>query len=105
MKDHIMLLFARSTVLAGGLLLVRLVIKSFNGAVAARYFSETVSITPAHSVAAFCLGLAVPFHVVSVGFFLMRARLSPLHAFMTRIAVVTSGCWLAASLVIRWAAH
>ena len=48
------------------------------------------------------LSLPIPLHIISVGLILQRRWLPPQWAKIAMPAVVISGCWLGAALVIKW---
>ena len=88
-------------VIAAGLfLLIRLLFSAASGNLAAMYFAEPQG-SWMRNVFALGLGLPVPLHVISVGFFLQLRWLSPFWAKLARIAVVVSGCLLGVVLGIR----
>lgn len=73
-----------------------------NGSLASKVFPNA---EPTAKIAAYALGLTfpVPLHVISIGLILQRRWLSSGWSKFAWIAIVTSGLWLGAALVVKMA--
>jgi hypothetical protein len=88
-------------VVAVGLgLLARVIYRAAVGSLSAQLFSQAQG-SWILTMLALGLSLPVPFHVISVGYFLQKRWLSPFWAKTVRVAVVASGCWLGAALAVK----
>lgn len=84
----------------GLFLLVKIFYNAATGYLTAQFFTASPASWTTH---VFALGLALPlpFHIISVGLFLQKRRLSPPWKKVAWIAVVVSGCWLGVALGIK----
>ena len=87
----------------GILLLIKVFYEAWNDMLVATIFTqEQADSNPAlYSFYAFCLSLAIPYHVISIGLILQRKWLSHTWKKIALFAIVTSGCWLGTSVAIQ----
>jgi hypothetical protein len=100
MSPFLIRIVANIAVAVGLGLLTRVIYRTAVGSVSAQLFPQLQG-SWTLTMLALGLSLPVPFHVISVGFFLQKRWLSPFWAKTTRVAVVASGCWLGAALGIK----
>jgi hypothetical protein len=101
MVKIIVTFMARAVIVVGILLLVRILHQAVNGSLSTEFFAQS-QVSSITSLYALLLGLPVPSHVISIGLILQRRWLSPPWAKFAWIAIVGSGCWLGASLAVRF---
>lgn len=103
MSKTVVRVIANVIILAGFLVLARILYQGLNGELAQKYFAQAPD-SLIKSIYALLLSLPIPFHVIAVGLALQLKWLSPLWSLTARWAVVISGCWLGLALAIRWLA-
>jgi hypothetical protein len=97
---NIIRLIANVAVAVGLLLLVRVFYHAANGSLVAQLFPESQQ-SWISNLYAIALSLAVPIHMISVGFVMQRRWLSPHWTRIVWLAVVISGCWLGVALMTK----
>ena len=93
-------IFANATILSGLFLLGRVICQATTGGLAAQYPTLPTGLA-ARGVFALALSLPVPMHVIAVGFILQKKWLDRNWTRVAWWAVVGSGLWLGAALLIR----
>ncbi|MBT8332250.1 MAG: hypothetical protein KJP06_07970 [Deltaproteobacteria bacterium] len=96
-------LLTNAAIIAGVLLLVRVIYGAVDGIVTAQLLPESRGILW-NTAVALGLGLPVPLHVIAIGLVLQRRWLPDWWAKISVPAVVISGCWLGAALAIKFLA-
>lgn len=91
---------ANGTILIGLFLLGRVICQAASGSLAA-YYPSLPSGVAAQGLMALGLRLPLPLHVIAVGLILQKNWLAPRWARMAWWAVVFSGGWLGAALLIK----
>ena len=91
---------ANVVIVVGLFLLVRVLHMAVTGSLVTQVFARPQGAW-VWNVYSLGLSLPVPFHVISVGLVLQRRWLSSLWARAAWPAIVVSGCWLGAVLVIE----
>jgi len=97
---NLMRLFASTVSLVGLCIFGLVVVDAYNGILAGEFFPDAAH-TTAHHLGGFLLALAVPLHVIFIGFILQRHWLSPLWLRISRVGIVASGLWLGVALVVK----
>lgn len=100
MPRNIIGLIGKMTIAVGLFLLLRVIYHAAGGSLVAQLFPESQQLWT-KTLYAIGLSLPVPLHVISVGFVLQRRWLSPPWSRIVWLAVITSGCWLGAALMIK----
>ncbi len=101
MYSTVVRVVANSVILVGLILLVRAIHQAATGVPGANFFAQSQS-SWTSILCALGVTLPIPFHVISVGFFLQRRWLCAPVARAAWVAVIVSGCWLGLALGIRW---
>ena len=100
MSRMVIRLIANVVILVGLYLFARMIYGAANGSLTAQLFPESQE-SVSNTLVALSLGLAVPFHVISVGLILQRRWLPHSWARISYLAVVISGCWLGAAIGVK----
>ena len=101
MIRNVVTFVARGIILVGLLLLAGVLYHTIRGSLVEKFFDQSQPLLIA-SLSALMLALPVPLHVISVGLILQQRWLSPPWARVAWIAIAVSGCWLGASLAVRY---
>ncbi len=99
-RPMLMRILANATILTGLFLLGRVICQAATGGLVAQYPALPAGIA-ARGLYALGLSLPVPMHVIAVGLFLQKKWLHRNWARAAWWAVVFSGVWLGAALLIR----
>ncbi len=85
-------------------MLVRTIVMSVTGSLGAQVLPQ---LEPSflRAVFAVCLSLPLPFHIISIGMVLQRRWFSSRWGRIAWIAILVSGLWLGASLVLKMIIH
>ena len=99
-QPMLMRMLANATIMAGFFLLGRVICQAATGSLAAQYGVLPAGLG-ARGFFALGLSLPVPMHVIAVGLILQRKWLGRNWTQAAWWAVVFSGCWLGAALIIK----